>query len=165
MAVSPTRELSQAIADISERMLTQFDSANKHLGLSIVKAEHGDLIADLAPRLADEWVRQLFAKELAGRNTRGKAAQQELPGIGPIDNSITISDGEGGVAYKLVGKATADELVWDEALMKQNAETAQAAYVRAQVRNSVLLPVMKTQGFEFAAQAIVWLQRPSAGAS
>lgn len=158
MKISPTRELAQAITDISERMLQQFDSATPRLGLSLMKAEHIELIEDHAFRLADEWVVRQFASELSGRASRKTPTDQlALPGIGEIDRVITVSDGEGGFAYKRIEKATVADLLEDEDLMRRNSEAATKAYERARLRNSVLIPTMETHEFESVAEALAFL--------
>lgn len=156
-------EVNAAVREIAERMLTDYDSAHPLLGEKLFKESHADLLDALGEQLAEHRIRTMFRDELRlGTRQRGSGDQLSLPGVGDIDRTITIPDGEGGHRYKLTAKATADELEQDEELLVGNVQGAQASLQRAQLRNATLIPVMREHGYATAGEAIQHIMRGAA---
>lgn len=97
------------------------------------------------------------AKGVLKSARRQHNAQLNLPGIGDVDATVTTYDGEGGYRVKLIGFATEADLIADLAIHAENVTSAQDALQRAERRNRGLIPLMRSQGFAVAGDAIAHL--------
>lgn len=148
-----------------ERLATnQLESSVSGVHWSSVLRDFRQIYSKLLPGLAtsalDDWLRRC-ATDVVRSLRRTDNAQLVLPGFGAIDATVTTTDGEGGFVVKRIKFATADDLVQDEGIHEQNVEAATKALDRAHRRNHVLLPIMQSEGFVTAGEALEYLGDPA----
>lgn len=152
--------IAKAISLTVERELDNNDSAHPRACVRRLRQDFPELVEAESERLLDKALHERFRNAL--NKTAGAAGQMVLPGLGAIDRTITIPDGEGDFAFKRIEKATADDLIADASILRENANSATRAAARAEQRNEVLLPLMEKHGFETASEAIAFLMQSEA---
>ena len=115
------------------------------------------------PDVSASYGRDLYWKALGGladdaiKPLRSKSLQLSLPGIDVVPATVTVPDGEGGFALKVIRWATIPDLEADRQIHAQNVAAAVAAEDVAEKRNRVLIPIMEAHQFATAGEAIEFL--------
>lgn len=120
------------------------------------KVSYGSELDDLSAGLFDDWLKSR-ANDVVHKVGRGHSTQLTLPGMGHVDAFVTVPDGEAGYRRKKLIHATDADLDADERIHRDNVTAATKAFDEVAQRNRVLRPVMRSQGFNTAGEAITWL--------
>lgn len=149
-------DIAAELQSIHDEQIDTNDGAHWARLVEEFNARYPDARDDIGPGMFDDWLRHK-ALEVMRDSDRRASKQLSFPGIGDIDATVTIPDGEGSFRHKRIERATGPDLVADLAIHEQNVSAAIDARNRAQKRNDLFLPVMDDHGFATAGEAIEYL--------
>ena len=146
-------EATQAIIDIRDRQIEQPGGVSTFsMELEFVAA-YPNAEFDLGGTVFREWLHGRCRTLIKG----SKPKQLSIPGLSDVSDVVTTYNGEGGFVYKRVRHSSDVDLENDLDIKTANVTAAQAEQGKTADRNLIIIPVMRSEGFATAGEAIDWL--------